>query len=143
MKTIYQIVCAALFCIFLFQPAPIGVSQVIGRPSKEAENKEIKARIEIKQDSILDNLNKAVEKAEKIIPKQKPRIVYVTKYKVIRDTVYMPARDSTDYYYTEADIVRDSIYFEVRKKNFFQRMVGNRENDTILLPIKLTGKKEQ
>lgn len=101
-----------VICFFIFKPA--GNTQRVVSPTieaKEKENRDIKARIEVKQDSVMSALRKVTK--EGITPK----VVYKTKWR----TVYLDNNTC------------DTMFYLVKKNGMMKRMLTGRKMDTTIL----------
>lgn len=134
MKSLQIIAASLLFMLFMMQPANKIISQVslINPDSslKEKENTIIKKSVEVKQDVALDALKEAAKKVDAVVD-QKVKIVYKTKIKTVRDTIWYPLPiDSTfnDYANDQPDTViiykTDTVYLQKTesKKGFLKRL---------------------
>lgn len=117
MKTLKLLSTFIIIAIFVFKPS--GLTQISpNTTTKEQENKAIKAKLDIKQDSIISSLKKAANDAKK------PKVVYITKWRVKpTDTVYVNGNPEHC----------DTLYFVVKKNNLLKRIFTRQQADTIRL----------
>lgn len=112
---------ATFLCVGFFIFKPTGTTQIV-QPiiAKETENKALKAKLDIKEDSIMLNLKKMVYEVKN------QRVVYITRWRTKpADTVYMPSiPDNCDC---------DTVYFVVKKNNRIKQLITGKKNDTIPL----------
>lgn len=119
MKVIKSVATFFLLCFFIFKPTA-STQVVIPNTTKEKENKEIKAKLDIKQDSIMVNLKKVVDQVQA----KKPKVVYITRWREPKpDTVFVSGNPDHC----------DTVYFVVKKNNFIKQLFTRKKADTLNL----------